>query len=318
MAPIPATVVTGFLGTGKTSTILSAFEHRPADAKWAVIVNEFGEIGLDGAILDNRIDGSGIATKEIPGGCICCTAGVALRFGLVEILRTQKPDRLFIEPTGLADPASILDLLRQPGIRDHVLPRATIGLVDPRHLADERYTEHDVWNAQVSLSDVLVGTFASDTTPEQDAAFDAFANNLWPAKPVIARRDGTIDADWLDLDPYPRDVTHTHHHDTSGEHTGGWVWPRLTLFDPDALVDTLQSLIRPNPLVPGGLLRLKGIFRTKGRWLLVQGTSTTLKTEPVRWRRDSRVELIAHGPADWPAVAERLASTITFAPGTTD
>jgi G3E family GTPase len=310
---VPTTVVTGFLGTGKTSAILSAFEHRPADAKWAVIVNEFGEIGLDGAILDS----AGIATKEIPGGCICCTAGVALRFGLVEVLRTQKPDRLFIEPTGLADPASILDLLRQPGIRDHIVPRATIGLVDPRHLEDPRYTEHEVWNAQVALADVLVGTFASDTTPEEDARFQSFARGLWPPKTHIARTDGDLDPSWLDLDPHPHEVAHHHHHDASGEHTGGWVWLRLTVFDPDALVEVLKTLIRPNPLVPGGLLRLKGIFRTRKQWLLVQGTPTTLKTSPVRWRRDSRVELIAHGDADWPAIAARLDDAIAFSPADT-
>ncbi|MEZ4322150.1 MAG: GTP-binding protein [Myxococcota bacterium] len=305
---IPVTVVTGFLGTGKTSAILSAFEHRPDGARWAVIVNEFGEVGLDGVILGE----GGVAVKEIPGGCICCTAGVALRFGLVEILRTQKPDRLFIEPTGLADPASILDLLRQPGIRDHVVPRATIGLMDPRHLADPRYTEHDVWNAQIALCDVLVGGFADVTTPAEDAAFEAFASALWPPKSLVARRSGTLDAAWLDLDPYPREIEHHHTHDAH-EPSSGWVYPRTTLFDPEALTEVLQSLLRPNPLVPAGLLRAKGIFRTKGRWLLFQGTPTTLSTSPVRWRRDSRVDLIAAGPADWEAVGAKLATATTTA-----
>ncbi|MCB9675540.1 MAG: GTP-binding protein [Alphaproteobacteria bacterium] len=307
---IPVTVVTGFLGTGKTSAILSAFAHRPEGERWAVIVNEFGEIGIDGAILE----GSGVAVKEIPGGCICCTAGVALRFGLVEILRTQKPDRLFIEPTGLADPASIVDLLRQPGIRDHVVPRATIGLVDPRHLADPRYTTHDVWNAQVALCDVLVGGFADVTSPADDAAFEAFAEALWPPKVRVARRSGTIDAEWLDLDPYPRNVEHTHHHDAH-ENTAGWVYPRLAVFDIEAVTEALQALIRPNPLVPEGLLRVKGIFRVPGRWLLVQGTPTTLQTTPIRWRRDSRVEFISSGEADWDAVGERLKACITAGAG---
>lgn len=303
---IPTTIVTGFLGTGKTSAILSAFEHRPESERWAVIVNEFGEIGLDGAIFDS----GGVSVKEIPGGCICCTAGVALRFGLVEVIRNQQPDRLFIEPTGLASPASILDLLRQPGIRDHLVPRATIGLVNPKHLGDTRYTEHDVWNAQVALCDVLVGGFADETTAREDAAFSTFAAELWPPKIVVARRSGTLDPEWLDLDPYPRTIEAHLPHD-SHEHTAGWVFPRLTVFDPEVLMEALQALIRPNPLVPDGLLRVKGIFRTPGRWLLVQGTSDTLRTAPVQWRRDSRVELIAAGESNWDGVLDAIEAAIS-------
>jgi G3E family GTPase len=297
---VPVTVVTGFLGVGKTSAILDAFRHRPPGASWAVIVNEFGKIGLDGALFTD----GGVAVHEIPGGCICCTAGVALRFGLIEVLRERRPDRLFIEPTGLADPASILDLLRQPGIRDAVAPRATIGIVDPRHLTDPRYRDHDAWQAQTALADVLVGGFADRQDPADDAAFSSFVETIWPPPLVVARRAGTLDADWLELDPHPRQVRPGHHH--ARETTGGWVFPREVVFDAEALVDALQELIRPGPALPDGALRLKGIFRTPGRWLLAQGTPDRLTTAPVTWRRDSRVELVAPGPADWDAVRARL------------
>ena len=73
---VPTTLFTGFLGVGKTTAILSAFEHRPTEGRWAVLVNEFGEIGIDGAILSDR---DGLAVAEVPGGCICCSAGLALR-----------------------------------------------------------------------------------------------------------------------------------------------------------------------------------------------------------------------------------------------
>lgn len=296
---VPTHVITGFLGTGKTTAILSAFRHRPDGERWAVLVNEFGEIGLDGVLLTE----GGLAVKEIPGGCICCTAGVALRFGLIELLRTQRPHRLFIEPTGLADPAGILDLLRQPGIRDAIAPRATIGLVDPRHLGDARYEEHDIWQAQLAMADVLVGTFASQRTSLELATFGERAEALWPSKLVIAVSDGETDPAWLEIDPYPRELAPLHH---PTERTAGWVFPRDQVFDADALVDAVQALVRPNPAVPEGLLRLKGIFRTPGRWLLVQGTPQQVRTSPVRWRRDSRVECIAGGELDGPAVLERL------------
>lgn len=300
--PVPTTIVTGFLGTGKTSLIRDAFRHRPEDERWAVLVNEFGEVGLDGAILGD------LAVKEIPGGCICCTAGVALRFGLVELLRTQRPDRLFIEPTGLANPASILDLLRQPGIRDAVSPRATITTVNPAHLDDARYTEHDAWAAQVALADVLVGTFAS-RSPDLDERFQTFADGLWPAPLQVVRSDGACEAPWLDLSPDPRDVEPTHGHGAEG---AGWVFPRDHVWDPSTLEQTLQELLRPNPAIPQGLVRLKGIFRVPGRRLLFQGTSDRLTASPILWRRDSRVDLISLGPIDREAVLAALSSVRTW------
>ncbi|MCA9571062.1 MAG: GTP-binding protein, partial [Myxococcales bacterium] len=293
---VPTTVVTGFLGTGKTTLILDAFRHRPEGERWAVLVNEFGEVGIDGALYGD------LAVKEIPGGCICCTAGVALRFGLVELLRTQRPDRLFIEPTGLANPASILDLLRQPGIRDAVDPRATVALVDPRHLDDPRFTEHDAWAAQVAIADVLVGTFAS-RTPDLDGRFATFAAELWPPKLQVVRSDGTFDPAWLELDPYPREVAPTHGHGAQG---AGWVFPRDHVFDLEALTEALQDLLRPGPVAPDGLVRLKGIFRVAGRWLLFQGTSDRLEVAPVLWRRDSRVDLVGLSPFAAQAARDRI------------
>jgi G3E family GTPase len=294
---VPTTVVTGFLGTGKTTLILDAFRHRPDGETWAILVNEFGEVGIDGALYGD------LAVKEIPGGCICCTAGVALRFGLIELLRTVRPDRLFIEPTGLANPASILDLLRQPGIRDAVSPRATIALVDPRHLADDRFTSHDAWNAQVALADVLVGTFVGDRTPAEDERFDAWSKALWPPPAQIVRSAGAFEAAWLDLDPHPREAA-THAHDHAGG--AGWVFPRDTVWEPDDLLAVLQQLVRPNLLAPDGLVRLKGLFRTPGRWLLVQGTATELRTSPALWRRDSRLDVISLGTVDGDGIRDAL------------
>ncbi|MBX4322025.1 hypothetical protein K4G81_22680, partial [Mycobacterium tuberculosis] len=86
-----------FLGSGKTTSILHLLAQKPADEKWAVLVNEFGEVGIDGALLAD----SGALLKEIPGGCMCCVNGLPMQVGLNTLLRQGKPDRLLIEPTGL-------------------------------------------------------------------------------------------------------------------------------------------------------------------------------------------------------------------------
>src|SRR5688500_18872467 len=104
--PVPTTIVSGALGVGKTTAILAAVRHRPEGERWAVMVNEFGRVGIDGAVLSDG--SSGLEVREIAGGCVCCTANLPLRLGLAKLVREVRPDRLFVEPTGLAHPASII------------------------------------------------------------------------------------------------------------------------------------------------------------------------------------------------------------------
>ena len=96
---VATNIITGFLGAGKTTTILHLLKNKPKNENWAVLVNEFGEIGIDGALMVEH----GAMIKEIPGGCMCCTAGVPMSVGINALLRTN-PDRLLIEPTGLGHP----------------------------------------------------------------------------------------------------------------------------------------------------------------------------------------------------------------------
>ena len=80
-------LITGFLGSGKTTSILHLLANKDPAEKWAVLVNEFGEVGIDGALLAN----SGALLKEIPGGCMCCVNGLPMQVGLNTLLRQGKP-----------------------------------------------------------------------------------------------------------------------------------------------------------------------------------------------------------------------------------
>ncbi|MEQ1571342.1 MAG: GTP-binding protein [Myxococcota bacterium] len=286
---VPTTIVSGALGVGKTTAILSALRARPEGERWAVLVNEFGTVGIDGAILGEH---GGLAVREIAGGCICCTANLPLRVGLVKLLREVRPDRLLIEPTGLAHPASIVDVVRSPGLRESVDLRATITLVDPRKLAPG----DPLWTDQVRAADVLVGSWADVATPEQLAGFRAFAQGLYPPPVVIATTTrGQLDPAWLELDPTPRGVLTTPGALDAGEL--GFVWPPDRVFRFDALQELVQTLVRPNPLLPEGVLRLKGVVRTPRGWLLLHADPETVRFEPIGWRRDSRIALIVRGAA---------------------
>jgi G3E family GTPase len=298
--PVPTTVICGALGVGKTTAVRALFEHRPQGERWAVLVNEFGRVGIDGAVLE----GGGVEVREIAGGCICCTAGPLMRVALVRLLREVRPDRLLIEPTGLAHPASIVDLLRSPGIREEIDPRATIGLVDPRRFLA---THDPLYEDQVLAADVLVGSWA-DVVPEETLQrFREVAAARWPPPLVVATTShGRLDPAWLELEPSPTRLLREPPATTAAEH--GWTWPPSALFDPVLLEETVQDLVR------GGVLRVKGIFRTPRGWLLVQATPDRVSFEPVGWRRDSRATvLVAASPPSWEPFEAALQAALKHA-----
>ena len=106
-------LIAGFLGAGKT-TLLKNILQWPGDlSKTAVLVNEFGKIGIDGELLD----GFDTPVVELTNGCICCTLKGDLLKSVKEILDGFHPGRLFIEATGVADPFEILGLLDTPQIK---------------------------------------------------------------------------------------------------------------------------------------------------------------------------------------------------------
>ncbi len=313
-APVPTTVVTGWLGVGKTTALLHAFASKPAHERWAVLVNEVGEVGIDGALLG----AGGVSVREIPGGCICCTSGPQLQVSLGRLLSEVKPDRLFIEPTGIAAPSAILDTLRLPWFRDAVDRRAVITLVDARRLDVPLELQPAAWREQVEVADVLVANKADLASAEELARFTAFASSLWPPKSVVAAiSHGAMDPAWFDLAPpattsrfRPVPVVPVSHDLPEGQ---GWIWPPGVVFDLPRLRDTLAELAGDHPALPGGLVRIKGIFHTSSAWVLVQGDADRLAFSPVAHRADSRVELLvpASPLPDWPAVEAALSAAIS-------
>ncbi len=166
---IPTNIITGFLGTGKTTTILHLLKNKPTNEKWAVLVNEFGQIGIDGAMMTEQ----GAMIKEVPGGCMCCTAGVPMSVGINALLRTQ-PDRLLIEPTGLGHPKEITAKLLSQQFAPYIELKATLALLDARNLSDEKYTLNQNFNDQLDSASVIVVN-KLDQASEQDLA----ALDLW-------------------------------------------------------------------------------------------------------------------------------------------
>ena len=190
-------VITGFLGTGKTTLIMHLLKHKPEHEKWAVLVNEFGEIGVDGAILQAQAgESSGIAIREVPGGCLCCAAGLPFQIGMNWLIAREKPDVLLIEPTGLGHPAELLDSLHSDSYRSVLEVGATLTLVDARHLSNPKYRQHQIYNDQLNVADVLIANKADLATDADWAALEQLIHTLQQDKPELVSdriQNGEVD-----------------------------------------------------------------------------------------------------------------------------
>lgn len=146
-------LVMGFLGSGKTSFINACIAHFKHDKKWAILVNEAGQIGIDEKLFSSQND---IAIKQVAGGCICCTSQLPLQIALARLTSEHKPDRLWIEPTGLAHPKELIEQLSAPHWQTALSLKSAISIVNARQWQDIRYRQNDGYQAHVRFCDVVV------------------------------------------------------------------------------------------------------------------------------------------------------------------
>ncbi len=281
---IPTNLIMGFLGVGKTTAILDLIAHKPANETWAVLVNEFGKVGIDGAIYKAH----GVAVKEIPGGCMCCAAGAPLQVGVNQLLKSARPDRLLIEPTGIGHPHRVLETLHGDGFRSVLDMRAAICLVDPRNLADERYTGNENFIDQIAVSDVLVANKTDLANSQELARFEQLANAATPPKNLVAQtRHGRLQIDWLNLPHNPaRKAQHPHFHQPGHDaelQSCGWVLADETVFSYEKLAAWLTDL---------SAQRIKGLLNTERGMMVVNETRLT----PIEASTGNRLEILAENP----------------------
>jgi G3E family GTPase len=304
----PVNLITGFLGVGKTTAILDLLARRPAHAPWAVLVNEFGQVGIDGATLTQ----DGVAVREVPGGCICCSAQLPLRVTLTRLLREVRPQRLLIEPTGIGHPAGVIDVLRSEGLANAVELRNVICLVDPRQLSDARYASLDTYRDQLSLADLLVANKSDLASAEQMQAFRDFAANCYPSKRLVATvNHGQLESAWLDIVSSGEYAAAGHVHDANQFVARGWTFTPEQTFDQTrlrALFDIFATDAR--------IARAKGVFRFGRDWRLVNLAQGELTFEPIAYRSDSRVDIIAHANSgiDWREIEQGVLGALQSSP----
>jgi len=313
---VPTNVITGFLGVGKTTAILSLIARKPAKERWAVLVNEFGEIGVDGHLFAGRAsEADGVFVEEVPGGCMCCASSLPMQIALNRLLRRAHPHRLLIEPTGLGHPAEVLRTLARDHNRETLEAGRTLTLVDARNLSDPRYTSHATFLQQLEIADVVIGNKADLYGPDERHALAAFvAGRCHEHTEVLVTERGQLDPACLEGAPLRSYGSDGHHHAEAppvlaadlpfpasgvvavantgeGFHSVGWRFSPLKVFDRNRLLAFLSGL---------EVERLKAVFITDLGVFGYNLTRDTLDEIELDDCAESRIEIIAeHNDPQW-------------------
>ena len=281
-------LISGFLGTGKTTALKSLMAQKNPDEKWVIIVNEFGEIGIDVAVLSDN----GIPVAEIAGGCLCCVAGPQMSNTVAKMLRDVAPDRLMIEASGLAHAASVIDELKTPPLDQSLEIGAVFTVVDPRQFVSPDYAQQALYKDQIGVCDVLVASKTDLCSPEVLAEFREKAAKLFPPKALVAEVDNAqMNIEWLDIPVVEKSRYRlkTLPDNTMGFQSQGFTFAAGQDFDGERLTNFFNDL----PKMTEGLVRAKGVFQVLGTWVWLNWVDGQWGASQVSWRRDSRFELIA-------------------------
>lgn len=248
-------IVTGFLGSGKTTFLQNFIDHMNRNNRFvAVIQNEIGEVGLDGGLLDHDY-----AVTEIDEGCICCTLVGNLKTALRQVMTEFHPDTIMLETTGLANPLNLLDELTE--VADMVAFDSVTTLVDGPNLAGV-LEESQIARDQIRAADVVLLNKTDLLDADQVENIEAMISAINPKAPVARVSHGDINPALLygdDPDQMAafatevaaKDADHQHEHFT----TCKLEFPNP--LDPQKLGDALAA-------VPSGVFRLKGIVNVVG------------------------------------------------------
>jgi G3E family GTPase len=297
---IPTHVIAGPLGAGKTSLIRQLLAQRPADERWAVLINEFGQIGLDAALLTR--DDDGIALGEVAGGCLCCVNGAPFQIGLGRLLRKARPDRLFIEPSGLGHPAQLFKQLNEAPWLGVLAVQPCVLVLDAQAL----HAGRDLPDAQqqaLASAGLLLLNKAEDL---DETARDRIASQLPPVRLIwtqqaqlplselpglaVKANEGAghlplptglaqLPALWSDP-AEPICLVQAQ----EGGWSIGWRWHPGQVFDQGRIADWLSAL---------DWKRAKLVIHSTDGWVSGNALENAeLEWQVSEWRKDSRIELI--------------------------
>lgn len=309
---VPTHIISGFLGAGKTTLLQYLLQQKPENEVWAVLMNEFGQIGVDQVLLPQQ---AGYAVQELLGGCLCCTTQLPMQIALARLLSETKPDRLFIEPTGLGHPAQLLEQLTEPHWQKNLDMRALVIVVDGSRLHDPNWVHQNLYQNQLKAAQIVVISHADMMSQKDHDVLVALQQEYQPyvshwfktshGKLVLSEIDLAYQGLKRQIQPLlmqqrtpsatSNEKIHQlpyHYVETSqGYIVAGWKLPKRWLFDFEQLLDCL--------CVQQDWLRIKGVFHTTKGWQAFNFNPEQLNYKSVDEGIDNRIEIITQTERDW-------------------
>ena len=317
---VPTHIISGFLGAGKTTLLQHLLTQKPENETWAILMNEFGQIGVDQQLISQQ---QGYAVKELLGGCLCCSSQLPMQIALARLLTESKPDRLFIEPTGLGHPAQLLEQLTEPHWHSSLAMRALVIVVDGSRLHDEAWVKQNLYTDQLKAAQIVVLSHIDCMTAADRQAYMALKQEYEPyVQYWIEAENGQVDIQQLDIQQQapqrkiqpllkiqqaqPTHVPNAeikqlpyHYIETAQGYTvAGWKLPKRWQFDFYDLLDVLCA--------QQDWVRIKGIFNTDQGWKSFNFNPQQFNYKSAEEGIDNRIEVITQSELDWLAFETQL------------
>jgi putative photosynthetic complex assembly protein 2 len=281
-------IVAGFLGAGKTTFLRRRLDELAAlPGKTVVLVNDFASVGVDGSLLNNQ----GADVVELPNGCICCSLRDDLSRQLEETVKRFAPDRVLIEPSGVADIASLIGVMQRPALQPLLKGLNITTVIDAGAFLADYASLPAHFAAQARLASTLVINKADLVSPAEKMAVAETLRRLNPVVKIVQARYGHVegeitaaprialvhenheshdctghDCDHHDHHHDAHDHAHEHAHDHAAHDLGftSWNTELDNHCDADALQAVLEDIVRGHF---GDIARVKGLAKSGAGWL---------------------------------------------------
>ena len=317
--PVPTHIISGFLGAGKTTLLQHLLNQKPEYEVWAVLMNEFGQIGVDQQLISQQ---QGYAVKELLGGCLCCSSQLPMQIALARLLSESKPDRLFIEPTGLGHPAQLLEQLTEPHWQSSLAMRGLVVVVDGSRLHDQDWVQQNLYTDQLKAAQIVVISHIDLMNEADHQAYRALKQEYQTyVQHWFETEQGQVELEKIDIAQQPiqrkiqpllklqktqavvqeQEIKQLPYHyveTAQGYTVAGWKLPKRWQFN---FYDLLDLLCAQQDWV-----RIKGIFNTDQGWKSFNFNPQQFNYKSAEESIDNRIEIITQVQQDWLAFETQL------------
>ncbi len=316
---IPTHIISGFLGAGKTTVLQYLLSQKPEHEIWAVLMNEFGQIGIDQQLMPQS---NGFAIQELLGGCLCCSSQLPMQIALSRLISENTIDRLFIEPTGLGHPAQLLEQLTEPHWLQHLSMRSLVTVIDGSRLHDSDWSQQNLYQDQLKAAQVVVishqdkmtegDIFALETLKKEYEAYQQKwiltsqgnlsiieVDQIYTGKKRLIQPLLKIQKNLTaNEQPVIKQLPYHYVESAQGYSVAGWKLPKSWTFN---FYDVLDLLCEQKDW-----LRIKAVFNTNEGWKSFNFNPNQFNYQTAQEGIDNRIEIIYQNEREWLNFEEQL------------